>query len=201
MAVQETYKRQTGDIPWYEFKMWPTDTRTIVGSVLLAVCFSATMQITERIDTALTGGILNVLGFIFQNVWFWPASMYFGLTGGLIAANFNPFIAILTATGPLAPAWFAVNTAHVIPQAFLSQNAFERRKATKEGISLKYFMIFMVPVAQAFTVIPLFIPWLFVFKLPLVSVIGLYIAGLLLCIPGGFIGFYLCRSIGRSGIV
>jgi hypothetical protein len=181
--------------------MWPTDTRTIVGSVLLAVCFSATMQITERIDTALTGGILNVLGFIFQNVWFWPASMYFGLTGGLIAANFNPFIAILTATGPLAPAWFAVNTAHVIPQAFLSQNAFERRKATKEGISLKYFMTFMVPVAQAFTVIPLFIPWLFVFKLPLYYAIGLYIVGLLLCIPGGFIGFYLCRSIGRSGIV
>ena len=61
------------------------------------------MQITERIDTAMTGGILNILGFIFQNVWFWPASMYFGLTGGLIAANFNPFIAILTATGPLAP--------------------------------------------------------------------------------------------------
>lgn len=201
MNAQTTYKRTTADIPWFDFKMWPSGTRSIVGSVLLAVCFSATMQITERIDTALTGGILNILGFIFQNVWFWPASMYFGLTGGLIAANFNPFVAILTATGPLAPAWFAVNTAHVIPQAFLSQRAFEQRKATKEGISLKYFMTVMVPIAQIFTVIPLLIPWIFIFKLPLLSVVGLYIAGWALCIPGGWIGYYLCRSIGRSGIV
>jgi hypothetical protein len=148
MSSAETYKRTSADIPWYDFKMWPTDTRSIVGAVLLAVCFSATMQITERIDTAVTGGILNILGFIFQNVWFWPASMYFGLTGGLIAANFNPFIAILTATGPLAPAWFAVNSAHVIPQAFLSQRAFEQRRGTKDGISLKYFMTVMVPIAQ-----------------------------------------------------
>lgn len=201
MSAEETYKRQSADIPWYDFKMWPTDTRTIVGAVLLAVCFSATMQITERIDTAVTGGILNILGFIFQNVWFWPASMYFGMTGGLIAANFNPFIAILTATGPLAPAWFAVNTAHVIPQAYLSQRAFEDRRGKKEGISLRYFMTRMVPIAQIFTVIPLLIPWIFIFKLPLLSVVGLYIAGWALCIPGGFIGFYLCRSIGRSGIV
>lgn len=201
MATKAMYERKTVDIPWYDFKMWPTDTRTIVGSVLLAVCFSATMQITERIDTALTGGILNILGFIFQNVWFWPASMYFGMTGGLIAANFNPFIAILTATGPLAPAWFAVNSAHVIPQAYLSQRAFEERRPKKDGITLRYFMTVMVPIAQVFTVIPLLIPWIFIFKLPLLSVIGLYIAGWALCIPGGFIGFYLCRSIGRSGIV
>lgn len=195
------YERKSADIPWYDFKMWPTDTRAIVGSVLLAVCFSATMQITERIDTALTGGLLNILGFIFQNVWFWPASMYFGLTGGLIAANFNPFIAILTATGPLAPAWFAVNTAHVIPQAFLAQKAFEDRKETKEGISMRYFLTYMVPIAQLFTVLPLLVPWLFIFKLPILTVVGLYVAGWLLGFPGGWIGFYLCRSIGRSGIV
>lgn len=203
MSVEEeTYaKTRTADIPWYDFKMWPSDTRAIVGAVLLAVCFSATMQITERIDTAVTGGILNILGFIFQNVWFWPAAMYFGLTGGLIAANFNPFIAILTATGPLAPAWFAVNTAHVIPMAFLSQKAFEDRRETKQGISLRYFMTYMVPIAQIFTVLPLLIPWLFIFKLPITTVVLLYAAGWALCFPGGLIGFYLCRSIGRSGIV
>ena len=103
------------------------------------------MQITERIDTALDGGVLDILGGTFRNVWYWPAVIYFGLTGGLIAANFNPIIAILTATGPLAPAWFFVkNTAHVIPAAFLAQNAFEKRLPTKEGISLKYFLLNMV---------------------------------------------------------
>jgi hypothetical protein len=201
MASQASVAQNNADIPWFDFKLWRSDTRAIVGSVLLAVCFSATMQITERIDTALTGGVLNVLGFIFQNVWFWPASMYFGMTGGLIAANFNPFVAILTATGPLAPAWFAVNSAHVIPQAYLSQHAFEQRRAKKEGISLRYFMTRMVPIAQIFTVIPLLVFWIFVAHFPWYIVVGLYIAGWALCIPGGYIGFQLCRSIGRAGLV
>ena len=186
------------DIPWYDFKLWPSDTRSLVGSVLLAVCFAATMQITERMDIILAGGILPILGLTFQNVWFWPAAMYFGLTGGLLAANFSPFISILTGTGPLAPAWFAVNTAHAIPMAYLSQYTFEKRRATKDGIPLKYFMLWMVPIAQFFTLIPLLALWLFVLKLPVSVSILLYVAGWALCIPGGLIAFYLCRSIGKS---
>lgn len=202
MATQKMFeKEKTLTIPWYDFQLWPTSTRAIVGAVLLGVCFSATMQITERIDTVITGGILNVFGFIFQNVWFWPAAMYFGLTGGLIAANFSPFIAVLTATGPLAPAWFAVNTAHVIPMAYLSQHVFEQRRSTKEGISIKYFMAGMVPVAQIFTILPLLGIWIFIFNFPLWIVVVLYIAAWALCFPGGILGFYLCRSIGQSGIV
>jgi hypothetical protein len=202
MASEEVFEKKVSlTIPWYDFKMWPTSTRAIVGAVLLGVCFSATMQITERIDTVLTGGILNIFGFIFQNVWFWPAAMYFGLTGGLIAANFSPFIAVLTATGPLAPAWFAVNTAHVIPMAYLSQRAFEQRKDTKEGITMRYFMTFMVPFAQIFTVLPLVGVWLLIFNFPVWIVIVLFFAAWALCFPGGFLGFYLSRSIGRSGIV
>lgn len=202
MATQKMFeKEKTLTIPWYDFQLWPTSTRAIVGAVLLGVCFSATMQITERIDTVITGGILNVFGFIFQNVWFWPAAMYFGLTGGLIAANFSPFIAVLTATGPLAPAWFAVNTAHVIPMAYLSQHVFEQRRSTKEGISIKYFMTGMVPVAQIFTILPLLGIWIFIFNFPLWIVVVLYIAAWALCFPGGILGFYLCRSIGQSGIV
>jgi hypothetical protein len=189
------------DIPWYDFKMWPSGTRAIVASVLFAVCFSATMQITERIDTAMVGGVLDVLGGLFRNVWYWPAVLYFGLTGGLIAANFNPIIAVLTATGPLAPAWFAVNTAHVIPASFLAQHAFETRRATKEGISLSYFLWRMVIVAHPFSLLPLIPVWLFIWKLPVYMAAFWFLVGWATSIPGGIIGFYLCRSIGRSGLV
>lgn len=197
----ESRAHKSNDIAWFDYKMWPSGTRAIVASVLFAVCFSATMQITERIDTAITGGVLDVLGGLFRNVWYWPASMYFGLTGGLIAANFNPIVAVLTATGPLAPAWFAVNTAHVIPQAFLCQNAFEKRRATKEGITLNYFLWKMVVVAHPFSLLPLIPVWLFVFKLPILFAAGLFLLGWFTSIPGGIIGFYLCRSIGRAGLV
>ncbi len=191
----------SNDIAWFDFKMWPSSTRAIVAAVLFAVCFSATMQITERIDTALDGGVLDILGGTFRNVWYWPAILYFGLTGGLIAANFNPIIAVLTATGPLAPAWFFVNTAHVVPAAFLAQNAFEKRRATKAGISLRDFLLSMVIPAHFFSLLPLIPVWLFVFKLPILFAVGLFFLGWFTSIPGGTIGFYLCRSIGRSGLV
>jgi hypothetical protein len=200
-SMATTVSKKSNDIPWYDFKMWPTSTRAIVASVLFAVCFSATMQITERIDTAMNGGVLDVLGGLFRNVWYWPAVLYFGLTGGLIAANFNPIIAVLTATGPLAPAWFFVNTAHVVPAAFLAQNAFEKRRPTKEGISLWYFLVFMVIPAHFFSLLPLIPVWLFVFKLPVLFAVGLFFLGWATSIPGGTIGFYLSRSIGRSGLV
>ncbi len=198
---QSGVKTNKNDIPWFDYKMWPGGTRAIVASVLFAVCFSATMQITERIDTAITGGLLDVLGGLFRNVWYWPAVLYFGLTGGLIAANFNPIIAVLTATGPLAPAWFAVNTAHVIPAAYLTQHEFEKRRATKEGIDLKTFLTKMVLIAHPFSLLPLIPVWLFVFKLPILFAVGLFLLGWATSIPGGIIGFYLCRSIGRSGLV
>jgi hypothetical protein len=194
-------RAKKNDIPWFDYKMWPSGTRAIVASVLFAVCFSATMQITERIDTAMTGGVLDVLGGLFRNVWYWPAVLYFGLTGGLIAANFNPIIAVLTATGPLAPAWFAVNTAHVIPAAYLTQHAFETRRSTKQGITLWYFLTRMVIVAHPFSLLPLIPVWLFVFKLPILFAVGLFLLGWATSIPGGIIGFYLCRSIGRAGLV
>lgn len=54
------------EIPWFDYKIWPSDTKTIIGSMLFAVCFAATMQIIERIETIIAGGILPVLGFIFQ---------------------------------------------------------------------------------------------------------------------------------------
>ncbi|HUI87187.1 MAG TPA: hypothetical protein VLX61_00555 [Anaerolineales bacterium] len=201
MTTAAISKEAKSEIAWYDYKMWPSGTRAIVASVLFAVCFTATMQITERIDTALDGGVLDILGGTFRNVWYWPAVIYFGLTGGLIAANFNPIIAVLTATGPLAPAWFFVNTAHVVPAAFLAQNAFEKRRATKEGISLGYFLVNMVIPAHFFSLLPLVPVWLFVFKLPILFAVGLFLLGWFTSIPGGYIGFHLCRSIGRSGLV
>src|SRR5215813_11643696 len=60
------------------------DTRTLVGSLLLAVAFSANMQITERIDQIWTGGLGVPLGHTFAEVWWPTAAIYFGGTGGLI---------------------------------------------------------------------------------------------------------------------
>ena len=178
------------------FKMWPTDTRTLVGGVLLAVCFSATMQITERIDVAISGGVLFWFGLAFVNVWFTAAVIYFGLTGGLMAANFNPIIALLTATSPLAPRFFFDNTLFVVPFALMT--SYYLRK--KGHIDFKTFMI-MITVSMAIDIVPTIGTWLLLFHFtPLVS-LGLALLTMTCVIPGGFIGYRFCRAIGRAGIV
>src|SRR5918999_3266809 len=71
------------------------DTQTLVGALLLAVAFSVNMQITERIDQIWTAGLGVPLGHTFAQLWWPTAVIFFGLTGALIVANFNPLIAVL----------------------------------------------------------------------------------------------------------
>ena len=63
MTTHRELQKIKGDIPWFDFRMWPYDTRSIVGSVMLAVCFGATMQITERVvgDGETAGEIFKQL--------------------------------------------------------------------------------------------------------------------------------------------
>ena len=100
-----------------EQPMLRLDTRTIVGALLLGVAFSATMQITERLDQLWTGGLAVPLGFTFGQLW-WPVTViFFGLTGALVASNFNPILAVLSATHPLAWSFFFLNMSETIPLA------------------------------------------------------------------------------------
>src|SRR3989442_4132572 len=75
--------------------LWRTDTRSIVGSVLLAVAFSANMQITERLDTATVGGIMPWTALPFGIMSFTTAYVFFGITGSLITARFKPISPVL----------------------------------------------------------------------------------------------------------
>src|SRR5438094_3820352 len=115
------------------------DTRTLVGSLLLAVAFSANMQITERIDQIWTGGLGVPLGHTFAEVWWPTAAIYFGGTGAFIVANFNPIIAVLSATHPLAWSFFFLNLAELIPLAFLFRAHLQRNP----DIGLVPFLIYV----------------------------------------------------------
>src|SRR3989442_7894143 len=75
--------------------LWRTDTRSIVGSVLLAVAFSANMQITERLDTATVGGIIPWTALPLGIMWLTTAFFLFGMTGAPINASLYPVISVL----------------------------------------------------------------------------------------------------------
>lgn len=173
------------------------DTRTLVGALLLAVAFSANMQITERIDQIWTGGLAVPLGHTFAEIWWPTAAIYFGLTGALIVANFNPIIAVMSATHPLAWSFFFLNMCALIPQAFLFRAHFRRYAE----ISLPVFMLYVAigdtgaNLAQSIGLYGI------VLKLPLTQNIVFFVwQGLMATFIGGPMGYYFYRAVRRSGV-
>jgi hypothetical protein len=181
---------------WGEHKLWPTDTRSLVSSVLLAIAFTANMQITERIDAATTGGALMWLGIMFATTWMLTGSTFFGMTGALIVANVNPFIAVLTATAPLAPCFFVANMLISVPAALLIHQV----KKAGQPLPFKTFMAVGVPCGML-SVIPLFVIWVLLLNLPAQLMTIFTIWGAFMAIPGAFLGYLMCRYIARSGVL
>ena len=183
----------------------PLDTKSIVGSVLLAVCFSINMQITERLDN-LTGvaiapvtgvPLANWLGYMFLNLWYPVAVIFFGLTGALIISNFNPIIAIMTATHPLAWSFFFFNMAWAIPNTFVFRYWIQtgkeltmRRFILTCGIGQFFaavmFVILMLVVAPGAQ------PWVY-FAIPFWNWI--------MFIPGGYLGYHFFNAVRNSGVL
>ncbi len=176
--------------------LWRTDTRSIVGSVLLAVAFSANMQITERLDTATVGGIIPWTALPFGIMWFTAACFFFGMTGALITASFNPIIAVLTATGPLAPVHFTINWSFNIPMAIMASYVLGKRRPTTYGTYLS-----MVLVSELFLATGLIPVWLFLFKFNGLQTAGLWLWAVIEAIPASLLGFVFVRTVAKSGVL
>ena len=173
------------------------DTRTLVGSLLLAVAFSANMQITERLDQIWTGGLAVPLGHTFAQLWWPTAAIYFGLTGALIVANFNPIIAVLSATHPLAWSFFFLNMAELIPLAFLFRAQLKRTP----DISLPTFIIFIALADGFVNIVQAIGLYVVVLKLGFGQIVVLFFwQWLMAVIIGGPMGYAFYRAVRRAGV-
>jgi hypothetical protein len=173
------------------------DTRTLVGSLLLAVAFSANMQITERLDQIWTGGLGVPLGHTFAQLWWPTAAIYFGLTGALIVANFNPLIAVLSATHPLAWSFFFLNMSELIPLAFL----FRAQLRRNPDISLPTFILFIALADGFVNIVQAIGLYVVVLKLGFGQIVVLFFwQWLMAVIIGGPMGYAFYRAVRRAGV-
>lgn len=188
-----------------DYPLWRTDTKAIVGSVLLAVCFSINMQITERLDT-LTGNLIapitgvptaNWLGYMGVVVWFSVTVIYFGLLGGLIIANFNPIIAVLTATHALAWSFFFINMAFAIPAAILFKYWLRNGYRLTFGRFALTCAISLAPSAVVFGILMLIVfpggAWWAYLAIPFWNWI--------MFLPGAALGYVFYQAVKRSGVL
>ncbi|MDT0429118.1 hypothetical protein [Streptomyces salyersiae] len=132
MATAKTVsqKRWT-TLPNWKFQLLPRDTRTIITCVFLGLTMAVILQITERLDLALTGGSVPIVSAIVVCAIWVPSAAFYGLTGALITAWINPIISNLTASQPMAPFLFLTNAAHTIPVALLVWVMKSRDKGLK----------------------------------------------------------------------
>src|SRR5215475_8472145 len=183
-----------GDLP--EPRLFRRDTKAIVGSILLAVAFAANMQIAERIDTATVGGIIPWSGTMFARIWFTSAGVFYGLTGALIVASFNPVIAILTSTGLLAPFQIMTNWTFSIPFTLLAHELIRRNR----GLRMVPFVALVVGCAliSGLTLLAL---WIYLFKFSTPQSLTLYGWYVFMSLPGAILAFHFIRGVSRSGVV
>ena len=180
-----------------EQPMLRLDTRTIVGALLLGVAFSATMQITERLDQLWTGGLAVPLGFTFAQLW-WPVTViFFGLTGALVASNFNPILAVLSATHPLAWSFFFLNMSETLPLAYM----FRWHLRTRGELTLVPFMVYCSVGCLFANLVMAIGLWQGVLGLGPNEWLPLLIwQWTMATFIGAPMGFYLYKSVARSGV-
>lgn len=106
-------------LPNWEFRPFPTGTYVIVVSVFLALIKTVGLMVTERLDLALTGGVVPITSIVLVNLVYFPAVMFYGFTGGLIVAWTSTVVSLLTASHPMAPWFIVTDGAHVIPMVLL----------------------------------------------------------------------------------
>lgn len=185
-----------GQLPNWEFQLMPRSTTVIMASLFLALGFTVNMQITERIDTVMWGGISPMWGLFFFSLWIMPGAIFFGIPGALVVANINPVIANLTATNPLAPTFFATNTLYAVPMALFAWYI----KKPGEGLtfvqlSIAHFLA--IPLA----VIPLAFIWLFILGFGVELIAIWFVGSALFGWAGLFVAYPFAKKLLESGVI
>lgn len=166
-AVTEKLK-YTIPLSKMSLKAWPgrTDTKGIVGALMLSLVMIGILQFGERLDTLLTGGLFPVSGRVISIVMIGLGTMMYGVVGGLIVSEINPLIATATGTSPIAPFFFITNASQVLAAYITGRiynNVITWKATITHGVLSTVFLVGLY--------IPMHILY---FKMPVEKMMSLY---------------------------
>ncbi|MGE5619960.1 MAG: hypothetical protein ACM3US_11960 [Sphingomonadaceae bacterium] len=166
VAVNET--RFSIPLSKMSLSAWPgrTDTKGIVGALMISLAMIGILQFGERLDTLFFGGLFPVSGRVISIVLIGLGTMMYGVVGGLIVSEINPLIATATGTSPIAPFWLLTNASQVL-SAYIAGRVF-KNVITWRACILNAFL------ASLFLII-LYIPMhIFYFRMPVEKMVAMY---------------------------
>jgi hypothetical protein len=149
-------------------KVFPgrTDTRALVGALMLSLTMIVILRIAEPIDTIVTGGLFPVSGRVVAFTMIALGTWMYGLAGGLIVAEINPFIGVATGSSPIAPFFLITNALIAVAAAIVGSRA---------GNLLSWKTILAFTGLASLFMILVYIPLhLFYFQLPVERMLTLY---------------------------
>lgn len=167
------------------------------GAFALAVMMVAGEQVAERVDTAIFGGVFLLFGIFVHITFNMMAVVTYGLGGALIVANLNPIIAVMAATGPLAPLHFLTNSA-----ASLGGRLVHYHLVDKDISRMSLLDTFWVCLGgQLMNSLILLVVQFFYFNLPLDTILAFKAAELIAgAVLPSFVVWYFARKIKRRFI-
>lgn len=188
--------RLFGQLPNWEYKLWPQSTQVIMSSLFLALGFIVAMQVAERLDTLMFGGAAPIWGTIFFTPWLIAGGMLFGVSGALIVANINPIVANLTASSPLAPLFFPANTLYGVTIALFAWYF----KEPGEGIKFKHVFVANA-IAGALNIVPYMIYQRIVLEFGLNVILGIAAIQYLAFQLSLAVAYPFCKKLLEAGVV
>lgn len=166
-------------------------TTALVSGVLMAILMVVSLQIAERVDTLLTGGVFIPFGIVVEKVFDVLAVVVYGFTVSLIVANLNPIIAVATATGPMAPLWFFTNTGTVLAARVV--HYYIVRKDIRDQTYLDTFWICLGGMIVDSTI--MFPVQLLYFQMPLNTILIFKVAELA---TGTILPAFIINRVGKA---
>lgn len=89
-------------------KFWRTDTKALVGAVVMGIVFVLVQQLTVRIDTLLDPS-LNLFNGITWAVFTGLIALVYRQPAGLITGEIQAFVCLISGASPLAPFFILAN--------------------------------------------------------------------------------------------
>ncbi|MBY4128155.1 hypothetical protein HQO83_07120 [Rhodococcus fascians] len=183
-------------LPNWRFQLLPHDTRTIITCVFLGLTMAVILQITERLDLALTGGSIPIVSAVVVCAIWVPSAAFYGLTGALITAWINPIISNLTASQPMAPFLFLTNAAHTVPVALLVW----LMKSKNRGLSL-WQVIVIGQIGGLLDAMMFGLGNKLILHLPFDFIVGQVLVVQPCYFAGSFITYVIMRRLLNTGLI
>lgn len=161
-------ERYTVPLSKMSLKAWPgrTDTKGIVGALMVSLAMIGILQFGERMDTFFFGGLFPVSGRVISITMIGLGTMLYGVVGGLIVSEINPLIATATGSSPIAPFFFLTNACQVL-SAYITGKLFTnvitwRATITNAAIATALLIAIYIPMHILY------------FKMPVEKMIAMY---------------------------